>query len=357
VATRKAEGRPRVTLKFLAERLGLSKTTISIVLNDSPLAHTIAEQTRERIFKAAKEYDYKPNFFARYLNQGRSYLVGVLTPELGEGYDASLLAGIEQFLFQSDYHFFVSSHQWSDTRLIKTAELFQERGVEGVILVNSEFFPKIDLPVVRIGRHSSANTGTSLMVDNHAGILKAMEHLVSLGHRKIAVFKGHQFSADTEDRWDAVVAAARQLSITIDPALVVQLERMGTRPEAPVEEGARCAEQLLPHRNKFTALLAFNDMSAIGAMNRFRDAGWNVPQDVSVIGFDDVMEACIAYPALTTVQQPLREMGETAAREITSAITDGVKDQQLVFTPKLIVRHSTAAVRASELHHRSKSLV
>jgi LacI family transcriptional regulator len=107
----------------------------------------------------------------------------------------------------------------------------------------------------------------------------------------------------------------------------------------------RCAERLLPRRGDFSALIAFNDISAIGAINRFRDAGWNIPQDLSVVGFDDVVEASITYPALTTVRQPLRLMGETAAREIISAIAKGSKDQQIVFTPELIVRNSTAPFR------------
>lgn len=352
MAKNKGGIQPRVTLKFLAERLGLSRTTISFVLNNSPMASTIAVQTRERILKAAKEYAYKPNFIARSLSQGRSYLIGVLSPDLAEGYDSSLLAGIEQYLFQSDYHFFVASHQWSESRVNRMAELFQERGVEGVILINSDFFPKTGLPVVRIGRPDPPLLGTSLIVDNHEGIRRALEHLVSLGHRKIAFIKGHKNSSDTEDRWDAVLAAARQLSIRIDPSLVVQLERLGTQPMAPVEEGMRCAEQLLPRRRDFTALLAFNDISAIGAINRFRDAGWSIPQDLSVVGFDDVVEASITYPALTTVQQPLRLMGETAAREIIAAIEKGSNPQQIVFTPQLIVRNSTAHISGSKRSRR-----
>jgi len=355
VSTRKSNEEPRVTLKFLAERLGLSRTTISFVLSNSPMARTIAPQTRERILKAAKEYEYRPNFLARSLSQGRSYLIGVLSPDLAEGYDASLLAGIEQYLFQSDYHFFVASHQWSESRIRRTAELFQERGVEGVILVNSDSFPKSHLPVVRIARHDPPLKGTSLIVDNHEGVRRALEHLVSLGHRKIAFIKGHPGSADTEDRWDSVLVAANQLSIRIDPSLIAQLERVGTQPMAPVEEGMRCAEQLLPHRGEFTALLAFNDISAIGAINRFRDAGWSIPEDLSVVGFDDVIEASITYPALTTVQQPLRLMGATAAREIISAITDGPQDRQIVFSPQLIVRNSTAAVKTPKRAARKMS--
>jgi len=348
MATSKVGEMPkRVTLRFLAERLGLSKSAISSVLNNSPLASTFAPQTRERIFKAAEEYNYKPNYFARYLNHRRSYLIGVLSPDLAEGYDAAVMAGIEEYLLQSDYHFFVASHQWSKTRIERTTEMFLERGVDGLILINTPLGSEVDFPIVKIGKANTAERGTSIVIDNHEGIRRALEHLVSLGHRKIAFFKGHKDSGDTEDRWDAVVTAAPSLSIKVDPKLVVQLERLGTQQTSAIEEGACCAGQLLSRHREFTALMAFNDISAIGAINRFREHGWRIPQDLSVVGFDDVVAARIAYPPLTTVQQPLQLMGETAAREVINAITHGVKDQQLVLTPELVVRDSTATARAT----------
>lgn len=337
----------KVTLKFLAEHLGLSRTTVSIVLNDSPTASTIAAKTRERILKAAKEFQYKPNFFAKSLNDGRSFLIGVLTPDLAEGYSAAVLAGIEDYLLHSEYHFFIASHQWSDSRIIRTAELFRDRGAEGVILVNSSHFPNIDMPTVGIGRPEPGFKGTSILLDNRAGVRAALQHLVELGHKNIAFMRGHMNSADTESRWQAVQVVARELSIRINPALVVQLERLGTQYTAPIEEGMRCADQLIRHRGHFTALVAFNDMSAIGAMHRFRDSGWNIPQEISIVGFDDVVEASITYPTLTTVQQPLQAMGETAAREIIEAITNGSKSKELLFAPKLVVRNSSTFAPSS----------
>ena len=337
----------KVTLKFLAERLGLSKSAVSSVLNNAPLARSFAPETRERIYKAAEEYKYKPNYFARYLNHQRSYLIGVLSPDLAEGYNANVLGGIEDYLLQSDYRYFLATHEWSNTRIERTIQMFLERGVDGLILINTPLSSEVDLPLAVIGNANTVERGISIIIDNHAGIRRALEHLVSLGHRKIAFIKGHKDSADTEDRWDAFVAAAQRFSIKVDPKLVVQLERLGAQQTSAIEEGARGAQQLLSRHREFTALMAFNDISAIGAINRFREHGWRIPQDVSVVGFDDVVAARIAYPALTTVQQPLQLMGETAAREVINAITHGVKDQQLVLTPKLIVRNSTATARVT----------
>src|SRR5208337_1123748 len=157
----------KVTLKFLAERLGLSKSAVSSVLNNSPLARTFSARTRERIFQAAEEYKYKPNYFARYLNQRRSYLIGVLSPDLAEGYDAGVLGGIEEYLLQSDYHYFLASHQWSKTRIERTTEMFLERGVDGLILINTHLGSEVDFPVVKIGKADTAERGTSIVIDNH----------------------------------------------------------------------------------------------------------------------------------------------------------------------------------------------
>jgi len=341
----------KVTLKFLAEHLGLSKAAISSVLNNSPLARSFAPETRARILKAAKEYHYKPNYFARYLNEQRSYLIGVLSPDLAEGYSAGVLVGIEKYLLESDYHFFLASHEWSEARIKRTIEMFLERGVDAIILINTPLRSKVDLPLAVIGKADGVERGISITIDNRLGIRLALEHLVSLGHRKIAFIKGHKESADTEDRWSSVLTAARDLSLKVDPELVVQLERLGAQQISAIEEGGRCAQQLLLRRHKFTALMAFNDISAIGAINRFREHGWHVPQDLSVVGFDDVVAARIVYPALTTVRQPLQLIGETAARAVISAITNGVKKKHLVLSPQLVIRQSTATARLIRPKH------
>jgi len=337
----------KVTLKFLAERLGLSKAAVSSVLNNAPLARSFAPETRERIFKAADQYNYKPNYFARYLSHRRSYLIGVLSPDLAEGYNAAVLGGIEKHLLQSDYHFFLASHEWSSTRIERTIQMFLDRGVDGLIFINTPLGSAIELPLAVIGKANTGSRAISITIDNYAGIRRALEHLASLGHRKIAFMKGHKDSADTEDRWNAVVAAARSLSLKVDPKLVVQLERLGAQQTSALEEGARCVQQLFLRRREFTALMAFNDISAIGAINCFRERGWRIPEDLSVVGFDDVVAARIVYPALTTVQQPLQLMGETAAREVINAIANGAEDKQVVLTPQLVVRNSTARARAS----------
>ena len=169
-----------------------------------------------------------------------------------------------------------------------------------------------------------------------------MTHLHVLGHRRFAFIRGHQDSADSEDRWNAVRSAAQKLSVVIDQSLVVQLERMDMLALASIEEGARCAERLMSRRGEFTALMAFNDMSAIGATNRLVGAGWRIPEELSVVGFDDILDSRITRPALTTVRQPLGKMGETAATELIRCITGVPHTRTIILIPELVVRDSTA---------------
>lgn len=335
-----------MTLKFLSERLGLSRTTISLVLNKSPLAGAITPETRDAVLKAAKKYHYRPNYFARYLNQRRSYLIGAVSPDMSEGYDSEILTGIEEHLLSTQYQYFITSHQWSKKRIERTAQLFLERGVEGVILINTYLDFDIEVPVVSIGRRSKSRQQTAISIDNEVGIRAALAHLVSLGHRRIAFMKGHKDSIDTESRWSAILRAAKSFSLAVSPELVVQLQRQSRQQTSPLEEGEACASELLSRSCKFTALLAFNDMSAIGAMHKFLDAGLRVPEDVSVVGFDDVVAAQIAYPQLTTVRQPLRKMGECAAHELLKLISEGTANgDEIVMSPELVVRSSTAEPR------------
>jgi DNA-binding LacI/PurR family transcriptional regulator len=334
-----------VGLKFLAEHLGLSRATISLVLNDSPVAKAISEATRERIVRAAKEFNYRPNYFARYLNNKRSYLVGVLVPEIGEGYDAGVLSGIERQLLDDKYFYFVASHQWRPDLIEETPRLLVERGAEGLVFVNTPLHHGVSVPAVRLGGREPFEGTSNIVIDNQLGTRLALEHLVSLGHRRIAFFKGHAGSADTEERWDGLNRAAQSLGIEVDPELVVQLDKSALPPGPSVpDEGYFFAQKLLARRRDFTALCAFNDVSAIGAMGAFRDEGLRLPEDMSVIGFDDVQAAAFVFPQLTTIRQPLRYMGELAAKTLLRRLeSKDMEPEHILVEPELVVRKSTCA--------------
>lgn len=335
----------KANLKWLSEHLGLSRTTISLVLNDAPLAKRLSAETRERVIRAAENFGYRPNYFARSLTSKRSFLIGILAPDFGDGYDAAVLSGIESRLRDSEYVYFVASHLWSPSLLGRSVDTLLDRGAEGLLLVNTVLPRSVSVPTVTIGSNAPAGDASVVQIDNAHGVHLAVEHLAKLGHRKIAFFKGHRGSADTEERWRGVQRSCQEFGMEVDPSLTVELERMGEAGVHGIDEGHAAARKLLERRTKFTALLAFNDMSAIGAMNAFRDAGLSVPADVSIVGFDDLNVSAVVYPPLTTVRQPLREMGERAADKILRHIGQaGEPTENISLEPGFIVRASTAAL-------------
>lgn len=335
-----------VSLKELAGHLGLSPTALSLVLNDSPAASSIPQETKDRIFAAAHEFNYRPNFIARSLRAQRTYTVGVLVPELSDGYSAMVLSGVEDYLRQERYFYFVASHRHSSELIENYPKLLMERRVEGLLMVDTpqQYQPHhhSPLPVVCISGRSDAEGVTTVMLDHDRAALLALEHLTGLGHRRIAFFKGQDFSSDTEARWESIKRAAAALRVEIHPALVEQL--VGNTPSP--ETGYVAARKLLASGERFTALLAFNDVSAVGATRALRETGLQVPADVSVVGFDDVHAAAFHNPALTTIRQPLWQMGRLAASHLLRRIAGGHEaafPKRVTVDPELIVRQSTAA--------------
>lgn len=333
-----------VSLKVIAQHLRLSPATISAVINDSAPARRIPKETKERVFKAVAEFRYQPNYLARSLRQRRSFTVAVVVPEVSEGYAASVISGIEDRLIQDDYLYLLVSHRNSPRLLETYPRLLRNRAVEGFILVNTQPAAEIDVPVVAISTRTNAKGVTNLVLDNNTAVRLAMKHLVSLGHSKLAFFKGHPGSADTEPRWNAICSICAEMGIRIDPDLAIQLRGRTGEPEASTpEEGYFYARKLIDTRKKFTALMAFNDVSAIGAISALRDTGRRVPEDVSVVGFDDIQTAAYLNPRLTTVRQPLHHMGELAAATLLERIANPRhKPHEILVDPELIVRESTA---------------
>lgn len=330
-----------VSLKSLAEHLGLSQAAVSLVINRSPAAKSIPHRTQELIRKAARELNYRPNHLARSLRQQRSYTIGVVVPEISEGYAALVMSGIEDHLLQEGYFYFVVSHRHRDDLIQEYPHLLQQRAVEGLIAVDTAVSEGFEVPLVAVSGHREVPGVTNIVLNHSRAASLALEHLAKLGHTKMAFIKGQAFSSDTAIRWDSVRSAAEELGISIKDCLVVQLEGESSSPEL----GYQVTKKLLASKELFTALFAFNDISAIGAIKALREAGRRVPEDVSVVGFDDIQSAAFQNPALTTVRQPLREMGMIAAETLLQRITapaNAPYPKELVVEPELIVRQSTA---------------
>jgi LacI family transcriptional regulator len=330
----------RVTLRKLADHLGLSRTTISMILNDVPEATRFPEETRQRVVESAKRLGYRPNYFARSLGKRRTYLIGVIAPDFGNGFEAAVLSGFERRLLNTGYTSFVATHLWSPDLLQRHIETLCDRGVEGLLLINSTPSESPGVPAVTICTDRCPIWSTRISIDNAFGIRKGIDHLAMLGHREIAFIKGPEGSGDTQERWNAVLSTCKALGVRVDPRLTIQLKRL--EPEThQTEEGRVAAEDLLRRGKRFTALVAFNDISALGAMAALREAGHQVPEDVSVMGFDDIEFASIVFPALTTIRQPLQEMGATAAELLLRKLAKDESVQNIRVRPELIVRAST----------------
>jgi LacI family transcriptional regulator len=328
-----------VTLKQIAEHVGLSPAAVSLVLNNAQRAASIPQHTRDRILQAARDLKYRPNFLARSLRNQRTYSVGVLIPEVSDGYSSHVLSGIEAGLLEAGYMFLVASHGHNRKLIQDYPPMLVERSIEGLIVVDTPYQQSLELPVVNVSGRCDREGVSNVLLDHNAAAEMGLRHLLGLGHRHIAFIRGQFFSADTQIRWTAIECTARRLRVTIRPKLVVDLQGQSPSPQT----GYVATKELLETGERFTALFAFNDISAIGATRALHEAGLRVPQDVSVLGFDDIYAAAFHNPALTTIRQPLREMGKMAARLVIERITSAAKSARTVMLePELIVRESTA---------------
>lgn len=329
----------QVTLKSVAEHLGLTPGTVSAVLNNSAASRSIPERTRSRIIEAARRLNYRPNFMARSLRVQRTFTIGVILEEIGDGYGSMIVSGVEEFVRERNYFFLTVAHR-HDAQLLQTySQMLLSRGVEGFLTVDTVLTDVPSLPTVAVAGHRKLENVTNIVLDHRHAAEQALQHLQSLGHKDIAFLKGQPESADSAVRWDAICEVARERDIEINPERVVQLTGCDSTPEL----GYPFAKELLARRVPFTALFAYNDISAIGAMRALQESGLRVPEDVSIVGFDDIAHASFCLPNLTTVRQPLKKMGRIAAETLLAHI-EGLReiDGEIAVEPELVVRHSTA---------------
>src|SRR5437773_12572508 len=239
----------KVTLKTIAERLGLTPGTVSAALNNSPAARSISGHTKNRIIQAAQELNYRPNFFARTLRLKRTYTIGVIAEEIGDAYGAMVISGVEEYLRKSNYFFLTVIHR-HDPKLLQTyAQMLLTRGVEGFITTDTSLTEKLALPTVAVAGHQRVEGVTNIVLDHKRAARLALEHLKSLGHENIAFIKGQTFSSDSSDRWNAICEVARELNISVRSELTVQLEGTDSTPAI----GYPFAKQLLARKQLFSA--------------------------------------------------------------------------------------------------------
>ena len=346
-----------VTMRDVATQSGFSPATVSIVLNSAPLARYIAPATKKRIEEVARKLGYRPNAMARFLRSKRTHSVGVMFFDITDPFCTMVMRGIENSLYQQSYvPIFADAHNQRN-RFERYLEMLLERHVEALIVVANWLFVDIQLlgdlakrniPAATIGWELPGNVISSVMVDNEIGARLALEHLYQLGHRKIAFIRGPKMLIDSAPRWRGIQKFAQSAGLEIDPVLVQQLPE-SLDPTSSFEAGFRLAEELLQRKKKFTALMAFDDLSALGAIRALTKAGVKVPEQCSVTGFDDVAPSFFSAPSLTTVRQPMEAMGGLAVNIIMEGINASLEKREWTIanqkmSPELVIRESTRAV-------------
>jgi LacI family transcriptional regulator len=268
-----------------------------------------------------------------------------------------ILRGIENSLYEASYLPVLTDVHNQRGRFDRYLEMLLASPVEALVIVANWLFVDIDLladlekrniPAAMIGRELKTGSVSSVMVDNEAGAHLAMEHLYSLGHRKIAFIRGPKMLGDSAPRWRGVRSFARSVGLEIDPALVVNLPDSLDH-NSGFECGFKLTEDLLKQKKRFTAVMAFDDMTAFGTIRGLARAGLKVPDDCSVIGFDDVIPAGLSFPSMTTVRQPMEALGSAAVGIVMEGINAAAEDREFEpvhrkLAPELVVRESSRAV-------------
>lgn len=335
------------SLKMLAEYLGLSPSTISFVLNNTP-GRSIPESTRARVKAAAAKFNYQPSMIARTLQGKRMRTIGVLVPILGEGYHSQVLSGLGELLMREDYFYFTVHHQHKKDLISAYPDLFRTRGVDGILAIDTHLYAPLPLPTVLVAGHTELPDITNVVLDHERAAHLALGHLHKLGHRQIAFIQGQPFSSDSDYRWAATLKAAQEFGIEVHQDLVVHLSIDSTSPEISYP-GIR---KLIQSRRPFTAVCCFNDVSAMGSIRALHEAGLHVPSDVSILGFDDIQSAAYQVPSLSTIRQPLRKMGSTAAQMLLKKLSGEQTPDLVQVEPELVVRESTAPPHSQPKKHK-----
>lgn len=347
-----------VTLSDIARACELSVSTVSIVLSDAPLARHVADSTRRRIKAAAKRLGYHPDAYARSLRRRRTQTIGVLAYDMSDPFCLPVVKGIEEGLQEEQYFSLLVNAQTQRKLFDMYLRMILERRAEGVIVVASWVFEETNLladieknhvPIVIVGRDLTERRVTSVLVDNRAGGAMLIRHLASLGHRQIAVIRGPNEMFDSLPRWEGIQQAAAQAKIQLDEQLVFQLPNLSD-PMSSFEVGRRFVAEMLATQKRFTAVVAFDDLSALGVVRGLTEAGLRVPEDCSVVGFDDILSAGVSTPGITTIRQPLQEMGLLATERVLRAISRGQERTERgtglhLLQPRLVVRGSSGPPR------------
>jgi DNA-binding LacI/PurR family transcriptional regulator len=338
--------RRRITSYDVAEAAGVSQTTVSFVLNEVQGA-SISDETRQRVLAVAEELGYVPDAAAQALGRGRTKIIGVVVTTMIDPFIGAIVQIIESAAHEQGYTVILASSSDIPEREIEAVRMLQSRRVDGVIVTSSRVgaryqqrLEQLNVPVVLINnlvQHNGRYT-FSIGIDNRHGGWLAAGHLTQRGHRRIAYVSSPADRGDNAERMAGYRDALREGAVGFDPSLVVQ----GT---GCARSGQQALPALLSLDDAPSAAFCYNDMTAIGLMDAAQGAGLSVPHDLAVVGFDDIAFAQLAHPPLTTVAQPMAELGEGAVEMVLQLMTDDAEAEMPVtdvtVQGRLVVRASS----------------
>jgi LacI family transcriptional regulator len=333
-----------VTLRDVARVAGVHPATVSRALNEETRA-LVNEQTAQRVLKAAAKLGYQPNPIARGLKTNRSYTIGVLVPDLTNPLFPPILRGIEDRLAADGYTALIANTDNDEERELLDMQTMRARQVDGIIAATArrdhrlhDALLEAGIELVLVNRRQRELPASSATADDRMGMRLSVEHLLSLGHTRIAHLAGPLDYSTGLDRYDSFHETMRAAGIEPDPELVLVAEAFT---EA---EGSRLCAQLVAEGRDFTAVAAANDLIALGCLDVFAEHGVRCPDDVSVVGFNDMPFAARFQPPLTTIRIPHYEIGKAAAQLMLERLQDGDSTREVRLEPHLVVRDSTASV-------------
>jgi LacI family transcriptional regulator len=337
---------PPVTLRDVAARAGVHPATASRALNPETRI-LVSEDTASRVLDAAAALGYRPNPVARSLRTRRSHTVGVLIPDLNNPLFPPIVRGLEDRLATAGYVALIGNTDSDDERERMVFEQMRARHVDGLVLATARLrhpllaeAARAEMPVVLINRLAQDYSFPSVSVDNERGVRMAVAHLSALGHRRIAHIAGPQEMSTGLSRYRGFVTAMESGGMQVDSDLVVFAKAF------TVEEGRRCSRLLLERDTGCTAIAAGNDMLAVGCYAALDDAGLSCPDDISVVGFNDMPFIDRLRPPLTTIRFPHYQVGTEAAQLLLERIAEHAGPVKILYlAPELVIRGSTARAR------------
>ena len=344
------------TIRDVARESGYSASTVSIVLNSAPLSRYIPNGTKERIQATARRLGYRPNPLARSLRSQRSNIVGVLVFDILDPFCTPILRGLENSLYQANYLSLLADSHNEPQRFERYLEMLLDRRVEGLIVIANWLVTDIkiladltakQIPAVIAGRGIEIANASTVSVDNEGGAALALEHLYGLGHREIAFLRGPKTLASSGQRWKGIRNFAQSAGLRLDAKRFAELPE-SLDPNSSFDAAVQLTTELLGRGKPFTALMAYDDMTALGALRALKNKGLCVPEDCSVIGFDDVAQASLSVPSLSTVRQPMEAMGSMSVEMILEAVKAVSQKREVPIVRRkipaeLVVRESTAS--------------